>query len=182
MAYSIWLSFDDESSAMLRSDIRKLHLSLGGPVFDPHLTLVGDMEAQIGQVEYMARRLAASVAPGRILVQGLETSSSFFMACYLRVQLPQTLKDHRRKIQRELRCREYSGGPDHVSLAYGPLRTIGSGGLLQELSNKYASRELSFRYVDIANSAKFIPVEKWRVIKRERLRSGYRGDKATGAG
>ena len=170
MAYSIWLSFDDESSAMLRSDIRKLHLSLGGPVFDPHLTLVGDMETEIGQVEDMARCLAASVAPGRILVKGLETSSSFFMACYLRVQLPQSLKDQRRKILRGLRCQEFPGDPDHVSLAYGPLRTFGSGGLLQELSNKYASRELNFRYVDIASSAKFIPVENWRVIERRRLR------------
>ncbi len=170
MAYSIWLSFDDESSAMLRSDIRKLHLSLGGPVFDPHLTLVGDMEAEIGQVKEMARCLASSVAPGRILVQGLETSSSFFMACYLRVQLPQSLKDQRRKILRELRCQEFPGDPDHVSLAYGPLRNCGPGSLLEELSNKYTSRELTFQYVDIANSAKSIPVENWRVIKRKRLR------------
>ena len=44
MAFSLWLTFDDPSRTMFIEDIHMMAKRLGGPIFAPHLTILGDLQ------------------------------------------------------------------------------------------------------------------------------------------
>jgi hypothetical protein len=82
---SLWLLPDDEGRAALQPLLAELALALGGPSFEPHLTLVGRVALPRPAIEEALRRLAGETAPLGVATEGLEMQDRFFRALYVRL-------------------------------------------------------------------------------------------------
>ncbi|MDB3945469.1 2'-5' RNA ligase family protein [Gammaproteobacteria bacterium] len=86
LSYSIWLvPPEGEIRVELMSTIRSLAARWGGPVFLPHVSLVGGVTGD--QLEYRAKfsKVARQIGPIRVSLTGCQQSSHFFRSLYLKV-------------------------------------------------------------------------------------------------
>ena len=164
MAYSIWLQFDDRSSTFLRDEISNLSDELGGPIFEPHMTLIGDVNLPIETVMIFAKEFANCAIPAELNVERVSAGEKYFMALYLLVQIPQKLARTRIRLFQEMNPSNYTLDESHVSLAYGNHGDKISPQVLSRIEQKYVGTYLEAEYISVVQSSKSTPVNEWKTI------------------
>lgn len=165
--HSLWLLFHDDVTGALKTHIDDLASMLGGPSFEPHVTLAPDMGiGNIRHFEERALRCAsdsrAAAGFGRIMF-----GESFFQSVYFSLSLPEPLSDLRREAF-SLRGTP-PAFPPHVSLAYGATMTPDARRAIDAIENEFAGKTLPLASVAVAGSSEDRPVDAWRVIRTTRF-------------
>ena len=168
LPYSLWLMFDEGTSADLSSDISALSAVLGGAAFPPHLTLIGDMGLRIEEAEEVAGTFRDHV-PEHLHSAGLGTSLSYFLAVHVAVRLPSRLERLRVETAQRIHGKGAVVDSPHVSLAYGTYVPEQLRRASAMLGKKYASRQLPVGRLSIVWSAKNIPIDDWKPIRHIEL-------------
>lgn len=164
VAYSLWLMFEEGTSADLRSDICALARELGGTAFPPHLTLIGDMGLGIEEAEEIADSFRGLV-PEQLQSTGLRTSPSYFLAVHAVVRLSDHVERMREELIRNIHGTGVAVDGAHVSLAYGTYLPEQLQRASAMLGEKYASRLLPVGRLSIVRSAKSIPISDWKPVR-----------------
>lgn len=164
MGYSIWLSFKGQSALKLQETISALSRKFSAPEFQPHLTLVGDIDLGLEEVRGLAKRFAAAVIPSEIPIRGVEISDEYFMALYLAVEIPPELQSMRERVARSANSRSYKLDAPHVSLLYG---TPGRNALVkaqESVEGDFEGKRLRVSGPSIVQSSKTTPISDWKLV------------------
>lgn len=149
---------------MLQSAISALSEAFSGPVFQPHLTLVGDLEVDRDEAHCLANGLARTAIPPELVVRDVEISAKYFMALYLLVDIPSELQNARQRIASSINPTSYELDTPHVSLLYGHAEQSALAPHQNVLRNDFADRKLEVAGLDIVRSSKSLPISDWRIV------------------
>ena len=159
---SLWLVPEDsETSRRLAELIDSLARRFGTPRFDPHLTLLGGLDAPAGDVIARSQSLAATIPPLELRVLRVEGTEEYFRCVFAAVEDTRELIRARERALEALVLNDTSRFFPHISLVYGHLSESVKGGLLRELQEwpigTMVSREL--RVVSTEG-----PPERWQRV------------------
>jgi 2'-5' RNA ligase len=168
-AVSVWLLARDDQQQELVRRVRELAPQHDGHVFEPHLTIQGDLALPDDAARALLRELAVATAVQHWPVRAVESTAHYFRSLFLRLDAGPAFDAMRRH------CAERSGTEaglspyPHVSLAYGPAR--GDAPALRErLQREHAGQTLVFDRIVLARSGQAVAIEDWAVVAEEALR------------
>ena len=164
MAYSIWLEFDEASTSLLRNEISTLSVELGGPKFEPHMTLIGDIDLPVEAVVLLAEKFARCTLPSKLNIERVSTAQKYFMAIYLSVRIPKEFMSIRKRLSQEVNSNGSPLDEAHVSLAYGNYAHDANRKVISRLEKKFIGTNFDVRCLNIVQSSKRTPISEWKTI------------------
>ena len=152
-----------EIGAALAEVIQRLAKRQDAPVFEPHLTLLGDLNGRLDLTHAAVQSAFAGVGPISARFETLCQSPQFFMSLYLATTVPDTLSQVRQSLSTTLRDKPAPTFEPHLSLAYGALPVDWSAADIAALKTTFRGRSFDLTRVAIVQSAKTIPIKDWTV-------------------
>ena len=116
-AYSLWITPTDEAESKLNSIVIELSKNYHGPVFEPHMTLLGPIFEDKGEVVRKAKLLARQTAPFQLFLGEIDFSTTYFQCVFVRIQTNIPLLNARAKAQQMFDDKTFF--MPHISLYYG---------------------------------------------------------------
>ena len=162
--YSLWLSPAPELAQQIKKDITRIAAITGGPVFDPHVTLAGDVSLDRDQMTTLADGFVDLVPFTSSKIVGAGFGNTYFQSFFLEIEFPGLLYNLRQSILRQLNIDV--AYPPHISLAYGAGENVISEREIRSIELTYRNTEVEFASVDIVASSEDTPVEDWAYINR----------------
>ena len=133
VSYSIWLMPDGVKRYLLKNLIHSLSLSLGGPTFEPHITLVSNI---LGSEESLLRHLriiSKVLKPFQIFFENIEYCDEFFRSLFIKITLNKELI-----LAKDIACKYLNYYDNnffpHLSLAYGNYNSSEKTKLIESLN------------------------------------------------
>jgi hypothetical protein len=161
--HSLWLLPSEDQLAALRAQVQALARRHEGHVFEPHVTLQGDVPLALDRARALVDRLAAATPPLHWPVRAVEGTEHYFRSLYLRLEAGEVFERLCRT------CAQASGTDDglppyaHLSLAYGPTR--GDAGALQaSLTRELGASPLVLDRIALARAGKAVPIAQWSLV------------------
>jgi hypothetical protein len=161
--HSIWLLAREDQQAALRARVRTLAPRHENHVFEPHVTLQGDLPLALDAARALVDRLAASTAPLHWPVRAVEGTEHYFRSLVLRLAAGEAFE----RLCRD--CVQASGTEAglspyaHLSLAYGATR--GDAAALREtLMRELGTSPLVLDRIALARSGKSVPIHEWQLV------------------
>ncbi len=165
--------------ARLSSDIVALTALSGSAVFDPHVTLFGDLSASADKIRALCNTYLQGLGAIRTTVSDVAQTDTFFMSLFLDLDIPSSLVAARDIVGAALNVPP-SRFRAHISLAYGVDKSALDKALMDRLRHTYIGQQIAFSYVDVVASARNIPIEDWHVVSRLPLSETNQSDGSEG--
>jgi hypothetical protein len=167
--HSIWLMPAVEDCAMLTGIVDGLAEQFGSPRFQPHLTLVEDMERPAEELAPLVAEVAAGVPAFSTPVVEIGMSDLFFRSFYARFEAKGSLLDLKKRAIARIAASAIEDFMPHISLAYG----LADGPVKEKASVRVAQflnrRPIHFSNIAVVFSGKEIPIANWEVRETVRL-------------
>jgi hypothetical protein len=116
--YSIWLASSDELFDKLSTVIKRLSNRHLAPVFRPHVTLSGQIEAEEREIRLKMKQLIAEIKPFNICLGSLGQGGSYFQSLFLTIRPSRELL-RINNLAKELFGITHNIYQPHISLMYG---------------------------------------------------------------
>ena len=165
---SIWLIPQDPELGRLRFLIRRIADISGGPVFEPHITILADIPLAPSEVVSCSASHFGALPELELTVGELATGTEYFKSLYLLAEPSPLLAKVHDLASRHLPSKACGDKFEpHVSLAYGnqPYRKHPQ---LIQIAKEPIPLRLRFSGISIVHAGKPVPVGKWR--RREVIR------------
>lgn len=118
MKYSIWLIPPEPVYSEIKKIIDSLSNEYGAPKAEPHLTVVGNIEKNLSEVNEKAEELAESACSLELSLGPVSFSTTFFQCVFVRVNSTAELMDLNLTAKKLLNMENTVFMP-HISLLYG---------------------------------------------------------------
>ena len=160
LSYSIWLMPSGNEKNQLKARIQSLGSNFEGPLFEPHVTLVGGFLGKEKELLKKIETISKRISPFKLFFDGVAYLNEFFRSLFLIVKFNPQLIAARKIACTELDWEDEDYLP-HLSLIYGHFTenqkaemalTVGS------IPVSYIVNSIYLAYNDEINL-------KWRVIK-----------------
>ena len=161
--HAIWLLPRADQQAALQQLVRELAPRHEGHLFEPHVTLQGDLPLARGPASELVDRLAGSTSALQWPVQAVEGTEHYFRALYLRLTAGPAFDALCEQCVDASSYREGLSPYAHMSLAYGPTRGDVTG-LRSELARAWAGQTLVLDRVALCRSGQAVPIEAWELL------------------
>jgi len=135
----------------------------GGPAFEPHVTLLGGIEADATEAAGKLEGLAARIRPFTLELGRLDWREERFRCLFAVVEPSAELAAARRAALEAFGVAPAEPYEPHLSLLYGEL----DAAVKRELAAAAGGRlDISFEAVavELVNTSRSIPVERWRTL------------------
>lgn len=117
-AFWLWGQFDPQSTNTLKKIKEETHTSLGGPIFEEHITVSGPLKKQrIGRIASVKKSLH-NLRPITLEVLGYGVKDIYFQSLFLKVKKTKELVLLKKILDKELGLKTARYFP-HISLFYG---------------------------------------------------------------
>ena len=154
---------------MLTGIVDGLAAEFGLPMFQPHLTLVEDMERSLEELAPLVAGVAAGVPAFSASVVEIGMSDLYFRSFYARFEARDELLELKKRAIDQIAVSPIADFMPHISLAYGlaehPAKKEASGRIAQFL----CGRPIHFSSIGVVFSGKEIPISDWKVVETARL-------------
>lgn len=169
--YSIWLTFEAKAQDRLRDTIQKLSVEFGSPNFEPHITLVGEIEWPPEEIISVCNKLLQGVGNQVVQTKAIGGNRNYFMALYFEVELPDRLNLLRHDLAQALLTNPNNVDPAHLSLVYANVNPVEQ--LSEEVRRllSFVDNRLTANKIEIVESSRSIPINQWRVVTTIALNS-----------
>jgi 2'-5' RNA ligase len=161
--HSIWLRPAHDDLVFLEKIVRDLSGLFNSPVFEPHATLVPDMNRSAEELLPQVVSLAIGRKPFELLIEDVTGSEAYFRSFYAALEKAPALmrlKQDSLEISGEASLQSFM---PHVSLAYGVEDTTQKQTEMQRLAKKLSGRKLRFDRLVIVSSSSETPIDEWHV-------------------
>jgi hypothetical protein len=162
--HSIWLLPSAKGSACFCELISRLSRQWHGPVFKPHLTVLGDLSGSIDSSITHCSAIFSDLNAQRVRVTGVDSTEQFFMSLYLDISLPQSFVNARRQLADLFQPQSSDNFRPHISLAYGPVGGADKSGLISRIAADLVGFEFELTSAQVVKSANHIPVAQWQTL------------------
>jgi len=116
--YSIWLDIPKHQKSEYQQIIDILAKKYKGPLFEPHVTLVGEISGHEKKIISKIKKMAEKEKPFKISLDGISFSTTYFQSVFLKVSASQKLMNLNLRIKHILEISNDLYMP-HMSLLYG---------------------------------------------------------------
>ncbi len=137
---SLWLQPQGPFRERLRAVVLRLAARFGGPVFEPHVTLVAGLSGDEAEILARARGLAAKLAPLSLRLERVARRDEYFRALFVEAIGGEALHAAHAAACRGLGHRPAGPFQPHLSLAYGHLDPAAAEASGREVSNEVQGR------------------------------------------
>ncbi len=137
---SLWLQPQGPLRERLRAVVDRLAARFGGPVFEPHVTLVAGLAGDEAEILEGARRLGATLPPLSLRLERVARRDEYFRALFVEAIGGEPLLSAHRQACRALGHRPAGPFQPHLSLAYGRLDPAAAEAAGREISNEVQGR------------------------------------------
>ena len=118
ISYSIWLIPEGNVKDQLKNTIYLLSTDFGGPIFEPHVTIVSSFIGSEKELFQKMITISRKIKPFEIFFDGIACLDEFFRSIFLKVKVNTGLQS-----ARDIACKELNWNDNdyipHLSLAYG---------------------------------------------------------------
>ncbi|MDE2912840.1 MAG: hypothetical protein OXL68_07945 [Paracoccaceae bacterium] len=158
---SIWLVPQEPEYSQLQLLIRRVAELTGGPVFEPHVTILADIPLTPSEVVVRSGRQFRSLAPLELVALRVESGTSYFKSLFMEIDPTFALSR-----VHSVACSLVSPGrvagefEPHVSLAYGT-PTCAANPKVAKLVDRTIPMRLGFRNVSVVRASRFTPIAEW---------------------
>lgn len=166
--HSIWLCPDWKAKKDLTLQIESLCKTSGTAGFAPHLTLLGDLGGLPRNTLDACLSHLVPLGPVCAIVRDVVRTEAYFMSLFLDFDLNPSLDEARERLRVQLGVSKSRFRP-HLSLAYGLKGAAMGENEMRTLKDLYCGLEIHLTEICIAASAKEIPIDRWKALKRLRL-------------
>lgn len=115
--YSLWLRPMGDIAFSLQQRIEKLSKKHNTPLFEPHVTLLGGLQAPKTELVNLTDALGSSLSPFDILLTRAATGTTFYQSLFVKIKETQPLMDARKKAEQLFDYSKEDYFP-HMSLMY----------------------------------------------------------------
>lgn len=163
--YSLWLMPPGEYYKRFADLIKTLAQKYGGPVFQPHITLLGELMAKFPYSEEESIRLTEELVTGQkpfsIVLKEIDYQDFYFRALFVKVDVTKPLLGLHEKAKETFGIQNIPPFMPHLSLLYGNYPVY-----LKEKIIKDIGRNQSARFeVKSVHLVKGGEVEEWQIVK-----------------
>jgi 2'-5' RNA ligase len=161
--HSIWLMPAAVDAAALERMVEDFSARFDAPRFQPHLTLVEDMERSAGDLAPLVEEVAAGIGPFTAPVAAIGVSALFFRSFYARFVAEGALLELKRRAIDKILPGDIAEFMPHISLAYGVAETLEKRDAVAEAENLLLGKPVRFDRVCVVASGKELPIESWAI-------------------
>lgn len=164
--HSIWLRPAQDDLVFLEKIVRDLSERFNSPVFEPHITLVPDMNRSAEELLPQAISLTIGRKPLELLIENVTGSEAYFRSFYAALEKAPALmrlKQDTLEISGDASLQSFM---PHVSLAYGVDDSTLKHAEIQRLAKELSGRKLKFDRLVIVSSSSETPIDDW-IVKHE---------------
>ncbi len=168
--HSIWLMPDARGHARFSDLIRRHAAELGGPVFEPHITLLGDVAAAPESIISKCAGLFADVGRDIAAVHGVDCTDKYYMSLFADIVLPGRFADSQHSLSRLFGTDGPVAFRPHLSLTYGQIDRASRSELCRQIVAELADFTFGLAAVELVAASKEVPVNQWRTVWRHDLK------------
>lgn len=119
--YSLWLRPQGDIAFSLKQKIKKLSEKYKSPVFEPHVTLLGGLEAGETELSQLTDTLAGALHPFDLIMTQADIGNSFYQSVFARIKKTDEILKARETAKRlfSVEADEKKDRFPHLSLMYG---------------------------------------------------------------
>ncbi|MEO9650037.1 MAG: hypothetical protein ABJ360_20300 [Roseobacter sp.] len=162
--HSIWLVPKGATFATLKKCIVDLADHTGNGPFDPHMTLLGDLQGSPTKTIQRCTDILSGSGAISTRVTGLSRGDAFFKSLFLDLIVPEELLVARTKLCAVLEGSGGGGFQPHISLAYNETSDEYDPEILSVLGQNFADTTVIMTGVAVVSSAQNIPIARWRCL------------------
>jgi 2'-5' RNA ligase len=152
---------------VLADTIARLALDLGGPVFDPHVTLAGPLNGSEPELFERGERLQTLLSPFRIVLDEPHHGSEYFRCVYMRA-VPDAAITHANELARRVFDLPERSFMPHLSLLYGNYpadeRQRIVDGLPDDLRLTFVADTFDLIVLNSLEPKDWVSVRSWRFV------------------
>ena len=141
--YSLWLMPRGRIANQLRTLIGKLSREYSTPTFEPHVTLIGELELSKARAIAKTKELATHIEPFEIKLSQVAHLDQYFRCVFIKAHNTKVMLNANsiaRKIFEQETTQEYM---PHLSLVYGNLRNHTRKHIIRDIGDKMDIRFLA---------------------------------------
>jgi Cyclic phosphodiesterase-like protein len=161
--HSIWLLARADQHAALQQRIRALAPHHDAHVFEPHVTLQGDLALDAASARRLVDRLASQTPVLQWPVRAVESTDHYFRSLYLRLEGGDRFERLIDACAQASGTRAGASPYAHLSLAYGPTRGDAPA-LRQALSDEFGTQTLVLDRVALCRSSSSVAIADWQLL------------------
>jgi len=170
--FSLWIVPPGPLRRLLETVVARFAGRFDTPVFEPHVTVLGDLACRFDEARGGARAVAGEVAPFEVTFDGFGSDEAFFRAAYLHVRRTRELVRARCAAERifaDRRSGDEAFEP-HLSLAYGSFDETVAREICGAASRRgLESASFIATRLTLAESSTTLPIERWRILEHLEL-------------
>lgn len=117
--YFLWLEPTGRTHELLATTIAHLSQEHRGPLFDPHVTLLGDIAGQEGKLLHKTEKLAHALSPFDLTLTVPACQNEYFRCVFMRVEETPTLLGAHTLARKVFHKEDALPYMPHLSLLYG---------------------------------------------------------------
>lgn len=117
--YSLWVMPTGEAYDTFSILIKRLAQEYDAPVFDPHVTVLGEATQPEAEIIKRAEQLAQGHTPFQLHLHTIDYQDAYFRALFVRVQESEPLLALHQRAQELFQMPALPGYMPHLSLLYG---------------------------------------------------------------
>lgn len=168
--HSIWLVPDARGHARFSDLINRHAAKWGGPVFEPHITLLADVAAAPDAIISECAGMFAGFARDVAAVHGVDCTDKYYMSLFADIALPGNFADSHHRLSRLFGGERPGTFRPHLSLTYGQIDRADRGELCRHILSELADFTFGLDAVELVAASKEIPVGQWKTVWRHDLK------------
>jgi 2'-5' RNA ligase len=158
-SYSIWLMPENPVKKQIQKKINYLGSDFNGPIFEPHVTLIGGVLGDEKMLIEKTRKISRNIQPFKIIFDDIHYLNEFFRSLFIKIKYNKDLVASRKAASKELGFIEEYYLP-HLSLIYGDYTIKQKEKMISSFGSVSDSFEVNNIYLAHNDELNL----KWRVI------------------
>lgn len=169
--FSVWLVPQKDDEEELTNTVNNLATEHSSPIFNPHLTLIGDVSVSYENLKSAVDETALNQSEFTVKSAGLNQSEAFFKTVFIEFEINETLKNLFQTLSQKTDKRSIDTFKPHISLMYKLMPEEEKRKIIQSLSvkNGYTMGSLYIVAPKVGDSD-FMDVEGWRILYKKDLK------------
>ena len=160
--YSIWLIPDGKAGEVLSTIINRFSKKYNSPYFQPHVTLIGEIEEQENIIIEKAHLLAQELSEFEIKLESYGQTEDYFRSLFLEAQKGRFILEANNKAREIFKAINEIPFLPHLSLIYGHLSKEAKENMISEIKD---SLPISFNVNKLHIISALGEPKDWKIIK-----------------
>ena len=165
---SLWLRPAGDALETINKAVRLAHKHGGGPLMQPHVTLLSGMETTKLSAETKLKRLATRIKPFTVKLGKIEWRDDYFRCLYAAAEPGKELAAAQRDAYDAFDMNPAPPFEPHLSLVYGNLDAAAKKKVAAELGGKLTV-SFEVQAVYLVNASMGVPATEWRTLAEHAL-------------